>query len=222
MTRIISAIEPQKKNPDRVNVYLDGDFAFSLDRILAVWLKIGQQVDDQKVAMLQAEDQREAAYQKALHFLSYRPRSSAEVRRNLSERGLSLKLVEATLQRLELAGLVDDAAFARSWIENRDTFRPRSALALRTELRRKGLTDEVIESALNGHVDEETLALDAARKHAARLSGQLWPEFRRKLEGYLARRGFSYSTIAPVVSKVWRESNQTADGGETLDDKDRI
>ncbi|MGD0612175.1 MAG: RecX family transcriptional regulator [Anaerolineales bacterium] len=222
MTRRISAIEPQKKSPGRVNVYLDGEFAFGLARILAVWLNVGLELDEKKIAELQAEDQHEEAYQKALHFLSYRPRSSDEVRRNLTQRGLSEELVGDTLQRLQQAGLVNDAEFARSWIENRDTFRPRSQLALRTELRRKGLADEVIESALRDHVNEEVLALDAARKYAARLAGLAWPDFRRKLGAFLARRGFSYDTIAPVVSKVWKESSRTADGGETLDDKDRL
>lgn len=203
-------------------MYLDGEFAFGLARILAVWLNVGLELDEKKIAELQAEDQHEEAYQKALHFLSYRPRSSDEVRRNLTQRGLSEELVGDTLQRLQQAGLVNDAEFARSWIENRDTFRPRSQLALRTELRRKGLADEVIESALRDHVNEEVLALDAARKYAARLAGLAWPDFRRKLGAFLARRGFSYDTIAPVVSKVWKESSRTADGGETLDDKDRL
>src|SRR5271157_301336 len=222
MTQRISAVEPQKRNPGRVNVYLDGEYAFSLARILAVWLKVGLELDEKKIAALQAGDQHEEAYQKALHFLSYRPRSSVEVRRNLTQRGLAEELVGDTLQRLQQAGLVNDAEFARSWIENRDTFRPRSQLALRTELRRKGLADEVIESALRDHVDEEALALDAARKQAARLAGLAWPEFRRKLGAFLARRGFSYATTAPVVSKVWKEFSRTADGGETLENKEEL
>ena len=68
-------------------------------------------------------------------------------------------------------------------------------------------------------MDEETLALEAARKYARRLAGLEWPEFRQKLGGFLARRGFSYTTASPVVSEVWKEI-QTADDGGTLDDKD--
>jgi regulatory protein len=76
----ITAIEPQQKNPQRVNVYLDGEFAFGLASIVAVWLKPGQELSEEKAAQLKADDEREVAYQKALHFISYRPRSSAEVR----------------------------------------------------------------------------------------------------------------------------------------------
>src|SRR3990172_4788022 len=78
----ITAIEPQQKDPQRVNVYLDGEFAFGLARITAGWLTVGQELGEEKVASLLAEDANKTAYQKALHFLSYRPRSSSEVRQN--------------------------------------------------------------------------------------------------------------------------------------------
>ena len=72
-----------------MNIYLDGEFAFGLAGIVAAWLKLGQELGEEKIASLKAEDEREVTYQKALHFLSYRPRSSAEVRQNLLKHGLS-------------------------------------------------------------------------------------------------------------------------------------
>jgi regulatory protein len=215
----ITAIEPQQKNLQRVNIYLDGKFAFGLARITAGWLKVGQELSKDKLAVLQAEDENEAVYLKALHFLSYRPRSSAEVRQNLSKHGISEALVEETVNRLQSAGLVNDQEFAQAWVENRNTFQPRSKSALRMELRRKGLSDEIIQPVLDEQVDEEALAFEAARKYARRLAGLEWPEFRQKLGGFLARRGFSYTTLSPVISKVWKET-RTADGRETNDNKD--
>ena len=215
----ITAIEPQQKNPQRVNVYLDGEFAFGLARITAGWLKVGQELSAEKIAALQAEDENEMAYQKALHFISYRPRSSAEVHQNLTKRGIPEALVEQTVNRLQRAGLVNDQEFARAWVENRNTFQPRSKSALRMELRRKGLSDEIVQSVLDEQVDEEAMAFEAARKYGRRLAGLEWPEFRQKLSGFLARRGFSYTTLSPVISVVWKEI-QTADDGGTLDDKD--
>jgi regulatory protein len=216
----ITAIETQRKNPQRVNIYLDGEFAFGLARIVAAWLTLGQELSDEKIASLKADDEREAAYQKALHFISYRPRSSAEVRQNLTKRGISEALVGETLNRLEANGLVNDQTFARAWVENRNEFRPRSKSALRMELRRKGLSDEIIQSVLDENVDEEALAFEAARKYARRLAGLEWPEFRQKLAGFLARRGFSYTILAPVVSEVWKEI-QTADAGSILDNEEK-
>ena len=215
MARKITALEPQQKNPQRVNVHLDGEFAFGLAAIVAAWLKVGQELDDEKIARLQAEDAREVAYQKALHFLSYRVRSSAEVRQNLTRRGMAEELVEATVARLQGNGLLDDTQFARQWVDNRNEFRPRSRAALKLELRRKGLDDEVIQSTLETGVDEEALARQAARKQARRYAGLEWQAFRQKLGGFLARRGFSYDIIAPVLSEVWNEIGQTAEAGDT-------
>lgn len=215
--RTITAIEAQKKNPHRVSIYLDGEFAFGLTRMVAARLRIGQTLTEEKIASLQAEEAQETVYQKALYFLNYRPRSMAEVRQNLNKHDVPEALIEATLERLQRNGLVNDEAFAHAWVENRTEFRPRSKSALRMELRRKGLDDELIQSVLDESVDEEALALQTARKYAHRLEALECPEFRIKLGGFLTRRGFSYSIIAPVVSKVWQELHQTADGREIAD-----
>jgi len=219
MVQRITAIEPQQKNPQRVNIYLDGEFAFGLAAVVAAWLRVGQDLSEEKIASLKTQDEREVALQKALHFLGYRPRSSAEVRQNLSKRGISASLIEETLTRLQGNGLVDDDAFARAWVENRNTFHPRSRSALRMELRRKGLSDEIVQSVLDSQVDETALAFASARKYARRLAGLEWPEFRQKLSGFLARRGFSYTTLSPVVSEVWKET-QTADAGRLSDNEE--
>ncbi len=215
----ITAIEPQQKNSERVNIYLDEKFAFGLATIVAAWLRVGQELSEEKIASLKVEDEREVTYQKALHFIGYRPRSSAEVHRNLIKRGVPETLAQETIERLQRAGLVNDEAFARTWVENRNAFRPRSRSLLKMELRQKGLTDETIQSVLAEQDNEEALALEAARKYMRRLEGLDWPEFRRKLGGFLARRGFSYTTLAPVVSEFWKEI-QTADEGKTNDDEE--
>jgi len=81
------------------------------------------------------------------------------------------------------------------------------------ELRQKGISEAVIGATLAESADEETLALEAARKHARRLEGLDWPEFRAKLAGHLSRRGFSYEVIASATKVLWRErrSEQTSD-----------
>ncbi|GAB4496529.1 MAG: RecX family transcriptional regulator [Anaerolineales bacterium] len=202
----ITAITAQKKNPNRVNIYLDGEFAFALARITAAWLKIGDILSDEKIASLQAEDSKERALQQALLFLSYRVRSEKEIRQNLLKHEYSEDVIEITLQRLRDTGLANDNDFARAWVENRNTFRPRSRRALTMELRQKGLDEETVKSAVSD-VDESALAYDTARKRASRFQGLEWSEFRKKLSEYLARRGFPYSVIAPVVTQIWNEAH---------------
>jgi len=203
----ISALKVQKRNPQRVNVYLDGEFAFGLARITAAWLHVGQKLSNEKITQLKEQDTQEAAYQRALRLLSFRPRSSTEVRQKLSKHGFAEDVIDGALARLMRSGLVDDARFAKEWAENRNEFRPRGRRALEYELRQHGLEGEEIDQALEG-LDENSLALQAARKHARRLQGLPAADFRRKLYGFLARRGFAYETAKPAVEQAWKENGR--------------
>jgi regulatory protein len=204
--RKITALQVQKKNPNRVNIHLDGEFAFGLARITAAWLKVGDMLSDEKVTQLQAEDARERALQQALLFLSYRVRSEKEIRQNLLKHEFPEEVIETTLEKLRESKLANDPEFARVWVENRNIFRPRSRRAVTMELRQKGLDDETVQAAV-ADMDEDALAYESALKRANRLKGQEWGEFRKKLSEYLARRGFPYSVIAPVVTRIWNEAH---------------
>jgi len=202
----ITAISVQKKNPKRVNIYLDGEFAFGVAHITAAWLKHGEELSDEKIAKLLSEDMREWAYQQALLYLSYRTRSEKEIQQNLRKHEVPEDVIEGTLERLRTAGFANDNEFAQAWVENRSAFRPRSKRALSVELRQKGLDHETIQASLSD-VDEEALAYAAGSKRAPRFKELEWTEFRKKLSEFLARRGFSYSVIAPAVSRIWSETH---------------
>lgn len=202
----ITALEVQKRNPNRVNVYLDGEFAFGLARIVGARLKVGDVLDEAKIQKIQAEDARERAFQQAMLFLSYRARSEAEIRTNLRKHEIPEAVIEETLARLRQDGLANDDQFARAWVENRTAFRPRSRRRMAMELRQKGLDEETASTAL-ADMNDEALAYEAARKRAARVAELEWQEYRKKLSAFLARRGFSYSVIAPVVTKIWNETH---------------
>jgi regulatory protein len=211
MARIITGLKAQKRNQRRVNVYLDGEFAFGLERIVAAWLYVGQELSEEKIASLQDEDGREAAYQKALNFIQYRERSEAEVQQHLKEQNLSEEIAEQVIERLRRSGLVDDQRFAHAWIENRTEFHPRSRRALAYELRQKGIDSGAIQDALQD-VDEEQLAFQAAVKQFRKFQSLEWPDFRQKMLGFLARRGFNYEVSASAAARVWEEQHAgTAD-----------
>jgi regulatory protein len=205
MENKVTALKVQKRNPNRVNVYLDGDFAFGLSRIVAAWLHIGQVLDDQKIEELKAKDNGEVAYQKALLFIGHRPRSEAEVVKRLEKHGFEDEVIEAIMTRLRSQNLVGDLEFARLWVDNRSTFRPRGRRALSVELKQKGVSELDIQEALEGMQDEEVLAYRVAMKHAPRLKELEWFQFRQRLGARLARRGFNYDAIQPVVERVWAE-----------------
>jgi regulatory protein len=215
----ITALQAQKRNHQRINVYLDGEFAFGLARIVAAWLQVGQALSDEKIATLQAEDARETAYQRALSFINYRERSQAEVEQNLRQHRVPEELIGEVVARLQRGHLLDDRRFAQNWTENRSEFRPRSRRALNFELRQRGLPEDVIEETLE-QVDDESLAYQAAMKKARGLTGLEWPEFRQKLYAFLASRGFTYETSAQAAAQAWSTLHENIQPGNSLEEEE--
>ena len=195
---------PQQRNKERVNVYLDGKFAFGLAAIVGARLKVGQALSDEEVGRLQALDEVEVAYNKTLNYLAYRPRSRAELERYLKGKKVSEEAGAAVIERLGRAQLINDEDFARYWVENREQFAPRGKRALRSELRQKGLSDSDVQAAV-ADVDEERSAYEAARKRAAHMAALDREIFYRRLSGFLQRRDFGYDVVKRVVSRLWQE-----------------
>ncbi|MEA2007573.1 MAG: RecX family transcriptional regulator [Chloroflexota bacterium] len=200
----ITDIKPQKRDSQRINVFLDGEFGFGVARAVAPWLKIGEELSREKIKELQDKDETEKAYQRALNYLSYRERSEEEVCRNLRKHDVSDAAIEEVLERLRRNTLLSDKRFAAKWVENRDAFHPRSRRALSVELRQKGVPRPIIDEVL-AEVDDHKMAYKVAQKKLRRLQGLEWPDFRKKLHGYLGRRGFSYGVTAEVTKQVWDE-----------------
>ena len=207
----VTALKLQSRNKSRVNVYVDGKFAFGLIKIAAAQLAIGQELDAAAIERLQQVDEVGQAYERALKFLAPRPRSTVEVRRRLTTAQIPAAAIEAVIVRLTRAGLLDDKAFAGFWVENRATFRPRSKRALQMEMKQKGLPDEAVKEAL-AETDDASAAEALARQRVRRLAGLEYQDFRRKLGEYLARRGFDYDTIQPVVEQAWKERAEHPSG----------
>jgi regulatory protein len=206
----ITALTAQKRNPNRLNVFIDGEFAFGMERIVAAWLSIGDEVDPAKIQDLLQKDELEKAYSRALRFLSVRVRSVHEVSRRLDEAGFNTESIEKTILRLQTAGLLNDTEFAQTWVENRCTFRPRAKRTLVIELRQKGIIDQEIQSAIS-NLDETKLAQQAAEKAAFRYEKLPFDEFRKKMFGYLTRRGFSYGTALEAIQNFWQGSSARAE-----------
>ncbi len=138
----ITALKANKRTDKRVNMFLDGKFAFSVDMEVAVkeGLKIGQELSDDQIKELTEDISLVRCLNIAYRFLSYRPRSEAEMKDRLHRRGIEDSKIEIIINKLKEQHLLDDTAFAQFWKENRDTFRPRSQrlTRLRAEKERGG------------------------------------------------------------------------------------
>lgn len=209
MLHTITAIEAQRFDKQRVNLHLNGRFAFSLAAavVLERGLQPGNKLSDAEVAGLQGADVRQRCYDAALGFLASRPRSEQEVRRRLRQRGFLADPIDDTLGRLRAAGLLDDLAFAEYWRENRDRFNPRGSRLLKAELRQKGVESEVIDEVLDRDDDPDG-AYRVALKRARQLAGAERREFFQKVGAVLARRGYDYELARATCDRLWRELHE--------------
>ena len=209
LTMRITALQPQTKDPERLNLFVDGQFLMGINALIALQmrLKVGQELTPQQVEQLRQEEALQQAIARALNYLSFRPRSREEVRRYLQRKETPPDLINPVLERLDQLELINDQAFAEFWIESRARFNPKGAQAIKNELRQKGVTREVVDEKVDDEQDEER-ARQAARKKAQSLTGQSgmdFKTFRLRLGAFLQRRGFSYEIATRTVRELWQE-----------------
>jgi len=202
----VTALRLGRGRGKRVNIYLDDRFAFSLEAEVAVreGLKVGQELATDQIETLARLDSVQRCLNVATRYLSYRPRSESELRERLCQRGFDSDSVEVVLGRLREQGLVNDVDFAQFWQDNRQSFSPRSRWLTRLELRRKGVAEEIIDQVVSAASDDDS-AYRAALGRARRLPVSDYHGFRRRLGGYLKRRGFSYGVINNTVEQLWQQ-----------------
>jgi regulatory protein len=200
----ITTLEASKRDPSRVNVYLDGEYAFSLALDDAARLRKGQELTDAEIAALKGADAVVRAVDSASRFLAVRPRSIQEVRDNLIRKRFEDAVIAQAIDKLQALGYLDDQAFAAFWVRERRTFKPLGARALRYELRQKGISESMIREAL-ADIDAEEDALRAAQGQARKLRGLSRRDFRQKLGAFLQRRGFAYEDAARAVRQLQAE-----------------
>ncbi len=219
----ITRLAPQQRDPERINVFLDGQFAFGLAAAIVEerGLRVGQTLSPDAIAALRARDEISKAVNKALVFLTSRPRSEREVRERLAQKGVEPPVIEAVLERLAGWGYVGDADFARYWVENRGANQPRGKRLLRQELWQKGVARETVDAVLGeAEIDEAGAALTLARKRLHQLRALDEPTQRRRLSAYLQRRGYDYPTIKGALDTLFTPRDDAADDGEPLGDSD--
>jgi regulatory protein len=205
----ITALEPQVKNPERINLYVDGRFLQGVNAtiVLQLGLKLGQELSPDQLERLFSEEAEQQAVDRALNYLSFRPRSREEVRRYLRRKETPPEIIEAALARLDRLDFVNDRTFAEFWIGTREQFSPRGSRALKNELRMKGVERDMVDELVKDELDEER-ALRAGRKKAMSLVNiptMDYATFRNRLGSFLQRRGFGYEVATKTVRALWKE-----------------
>jgi regulatory protein len=205
----ITAIEKQKRRR-RADVSLDSGLTFSLglDLIATAGLAVGDELSHVRRQELEADDQKLGAVQAALRLLAAGPRSEQDLRRRLSrQRGFRKEAADQAIARMRDLGYLDDAAFARFWVETRQVSTPRSKRALRFELSQKGVSREQVDQVLEDRSDADA-AYAAAQRRLRSLRGLDYITFHRRLGTFLNSRGFSYSVARATIQRCWAELDE--------------
>lgn len=213
----ITDISGQARNPDRVNISVDGKYRFSLDifQVGELGIKIGKECTEQELIELETESQFGKLYARALEYCLMRPHSAKEVRdylwrktrstksRNkktgaiLEREGVSQAVADRVYDRLVAKNYIDDEKFTHYWVENRNLTKGSSARKLIAELRIKGVEQSIIDAALteSDRSDDEELKKVLLKKRSKY-------EDEQKLIAYLARQGFSYDDIKSALNEA--------------------
>lgn len=204
----VTAIKPQQKGNNRLSLFIDGKFTLGVSSAVLqkAGIHTGQSISQSEIENLRKAEQGQLAMNRALQYLSYRPRSEYEVKNRLQRYGYEDDIIATTLDRLRNSGYVDDVAFTTFWKENRSSFSSRSTRLIVQELKQKGIDSETIAETI-ADINDEAEAYRAGQKKAHSLSTVEKYEFRRKLGAFLRRRGFDYEVISPVVNRLWNEQN---------------
>ena len=205
----ITKIEPQKKRPGRRSIFVDGEFLIGVasDTLIRFGLRTGDELTGALLKEIGHAEEILGAKAAALRSLAVRPRTEREIRDTLRDREFSDPVAAEVVAALKEAGLIDDAAFARSYIRNALTLRPAGRILLKRKLLLLGVgkvtADEALDEILGGVRQEEeaekaATAFVAKKPRARREEGKL----RQQVTAYLLRRGYSWDVVRQAVRTV--------------------
>ncbi len=219
----ITDIQLQARNPDRVNISVDGKYRFSLDvyQVGELGIKVDKEYDEDEIAAFEQESLFGKLYARALEYTFMRPHSAKEIKDYLwrktrtslvksrktgevtKREGVSQSITDRVYDRLLDKGYIDDEKFTRYWIENRNLTKGASQRKLVNELRAKGVETGIINSLLpsSNRSDDSEIDKIIAKKRA-KYDDQ-------KLMQYLARQGFDFDLIKQKITEAQYQENET-------------
>lgn len=204
----ITKIETQKRNLDRVNVYIDDSFAFGLyDEIRYKYgLKSNMEITKEFIEDILLEEEKNKVRNFTLNYLSYRARSEKEIRDHLTKKEYDENLIDLAINFCKDKGYIDDLSFAKSYVRDRVNLNKHGSYRIKYDLQKKGVSRDIIDKVVDLDSDEEyERALKLAEKKIYSYRNDDRNSKYRKLGGYLQRRGFPFPVVSKVLSEILDE-----------------
>ncbi len=203
----ITAITQQVHHPDRYSIFIDDNFAFGLimQDILYFKLKEGEEISQEKFDFIQNELIYVQAQDIALHYIGYKMRTEAEVRKKLLEKEFTEEIIARVIDFLIAYHYVDDIQYCKSYVKQRLNCNPRGSYLLKMELKQKGIKESIICKTLEqANINEMDDAIRLLEKKCARLD-TIDEKEKKRLFGFLQRRGYSYDIIKEAFSYILKQ-----------------
>lgn len=195
----ITAIKQQVKRADRYSIYGDEKylFSFSESELLSSGIRIGQELDEDRLSELKDKAVIDKAYDRAINLVSRRPRSEWELRDYLKRKEYEPQVSGVVIEKLRERGYANDEDFAKRWVDSRRLLKSISKRRLSQELRQKRISDDIIQQTLEA---DQTDELEILKQLVEKKRSQTKYKDDLKLMQYLARQGFSYDSIKQAMS----------------------
>ena len=203
----ITKLEPQKKRKNRINVYIDEEFAIGISSNLVLDFDLyeGKTLSEHQLQEISEAEELSKAKEYGFLLLSYRPRSVKEFRTRLKQKKFSDYIIEAVVEKFLKHGYLDDLKFAESFVQSKQITKPGSKVSLINELLKHGIDPDTAGKAVDssyGELTEKEIACQLVRKKSKHYSNKN-PKDRRRLFDFLKRRGFSTEIIKDAIESEW-------------------
>ena len=199
----ITKLEVQKKNKDRVNLYLDDEFycGLSLEAVVKYALKVGQELEIQKLEFLQNDSEREIAQNKAMAYISKYQKTEKELRDYLIKKGFDEEIVLKVIKKLKEYNLVDDMSYAKNYIKSKSKKSGRRKLSF--ELKKRGIADDMVEENIEEYSNDSENILPLCEKYLKNKPREY--KTKQKAYRFLASRGFIGEDIMRALNNFFKE-----------------
>ncbi len=203
---LITAVTQQKKNENRLSVYIDNKFAFGITRVDALYyhIKEGEEISPERYNNILEELIYAKARDKAIKLLGFSLRTEKELLQKLGEE-YSVEICTRVIDMLKGYGYIDDEEYAKAYINDSYNYKGWGSRKIKVQLKNKGIAEEKIEKALDEAVfDEVEKAYSLLKK---RLKGNTTLDYKERAKHYryLASRGFDYDIINSAFLKLAEE-----------------
>ncbi|MFV9509776.1 RecX family transcriptional regulator [Tepidibacillus sp. LV47] len=214
-TLIITKITKQKQNSKRYNIHVNDQYAFSVheDVLIAKRLIKGKEITNEDIETILKEEEENKIWQKAIKYLSFRPRTRKELEKYLIAQDYEQEMIQNVILKLQAKKWLDDRRYAEEFVEEQIRLKPKGKKLIAQEMKRKGISSTYIQESLS-KINSETeyqMALELAKKKALQNRKEDWVTIQRKVGGYLRRKGFSYEIIWQILHDLKKDLSIDSD-----------